>query len=117
MQRGSSFLWVVSIVLLCGLPAFSAASNPGSVSELAEWDVTSYKVNLLDHRGGSGGGQSVRRPLASVYPCAIGRPAARRPAPRQQAGLHPGCATEHAGKTARLPVCTSLRIHLRPVLV
>jgi hypothetical protein len=54
MRRGSSFIWLIGIVMLCFFPALNAASNIGSVSGLSEWDVTSYKVNLLDHRGGSG---------------------------------------------------------------
>jgi cell division septation protein DedD len=40
--------------MLCFFPALNAASNPGNVSDLSEWDVTSYTVNLLNHRGGSG---------------------------------------------------------------
>jgi hypothetical protein len=38
--------------------ASNVASDTGSVSGLSEWDVSSYKVSLLDHRGGSGDIQS-----------------------------------------------------------
>jgi len=54
MQRRSSVVWVLGIVAGCLLLGFQAGANPGIVSNLAQWDVASYKVNLLEHRGVSG---------------------------------------------------------------
>ena len=54
MRRGSSFLGFLTIAVLCIFPAFHVASSTRSVSELSEWDVGSYKVDLLAHNGGSG---------------------------------------------------------------
>ncbi|MBD3309191.1 hypothetical protein GF339_22485 [candidate division KSB3 bacterium] len=56
MRRGSSFLGgsIIGIVVWVVFLMAQAFANPGSVTDLSEWDVTSYKVNLRDHRGGSG---------------------------------------------------------------
>lgn len=55
MRRGSSFLWYILVLVFCLLPVSRAAANiGGSVVDSSQWDVTSYKVKLLDHRGGSG---------------------------------------------------------------
>jgi cell division protein FtsN len=55
MRRSSSFLWCILILVCCMLPGSQAAANiGGSVVDSSQWDVTSYKVKLLDHRGGSG---------------------------------------------------------------
>jgi len=44
--------------MLCIFPASQGVSNTGSVTDSSTWDLTSYKVNLVDHRGGSGDIQS-----------------------------------------------------------
>jgi cell division protein FtsN len=36
------------------MPASLAVANVGSVADLSKWNVSSYKVDLLNHRGGSG---------------------------------------------------------------
>ncbi len=58
MRGGSALIYYVIIVILCFVPVSYAVAAAGSVSDLSEWDVTSYKVNLMDHRGGSGDIQS-----------------------------------------------------------
>jgi cell division septation protein DedD len=58
MRRSSSFIWFIVICGLCIFPASHGVSSTGSVSDFSAWDVASYKVKLLDHRGGSGDIQS-----------------------------------------------------------
>lgn len=54
MQRSSFFLCVLSVVMLCLLPVMSAVANTANISGSSEWDVTSLKVNLLNHQGANG---------------------------------------------------------------
>lgn len=55
-MRQSSSLWVMILVgLLCVFPVADVlAEVGGSVADSSQWDVTSYQVKLVDHRGGSG---------------------------------------------------------------
>ena len=54
MQRCSSFICALSIAVLCLLSATSAVASNANISGLSEWDVTSFKVNLLNHQGANG---------------------------------------------------------------
>ncbi|PIE35917.1 hypothetical protein CSA56_02415 [candidate division KSB3 bacterium] len=54
MQRRSSVLCGLSIVLCCLVLALNVSANTGSISGLSEWDVTSFKVDLLSHQGANG---------------------------------------------------------------
>ncbi len=54
MQRCSSFMCVLSVVMLCLFSAMSAVANNTNISGLSEWDVTSFKVDLLSHQGANG---------------------------------------------------------------
>jgi len=54
MQRRFSLLCGLSIVICCLVSALNVSANTGSISGLSEWDVTSFKVNLLSHQGANG---------------------------------------------------------------
>lgn len=54
MRRGFPLVYYVVILILCVVPVSYVAASTGSVSGLSEWDVTSYKVDLLKYSGGSG---------------------------------------------------------------
>lgn len=54
MQRCSSFICALSVVMLYLLSAMSAFASNANISGLSEWDVTSFKVDLLSHQGANG---------------------------------------------------------------
>ena len=54
MPRCSFFLCALSVVIFCLLPATGAVANNANISGLSEWDVTSFKVDLLSHQGANG---------------------------------------------------------------
>ncbi len=54
MRRSFSFLCCIALIILWMMPVSLAVANAGSVADLSKWNVSSYKVELLNHRGGSG---------------------------------------------------------------
>ncbi len=55
MRQSSSLAVMLVVGLLCMFPVAEVlAEVGGSVADSSQWDVTSYQVKLIDHRGGSG---------------------------------------------------------------
>lgn len=55
MRQRSSLRVIVLAILLGALPTGTALADVGgSVADSSNWNITSYQVNLIDHRGGSG---------------------------------------------------------------
>lgn len=55
MRRNTSLVVCIIGLIFWVLPGYEVTANiGGSVTDESEWNVTSFQVKLLDHRGGSG---------------------------------------------------------------
>lgn len=54
MQRRSSFMCFLYVIVMCCLMALNVSANTRGVVGTSEWDVTSFKVDLLNYQGANG---------------------------------------------------------------